>query len=204
MTKTEKRQRCQEIIQKYGDLEFISGKDELFLLSLLHDHPFYKLIAGPGIDRVFVKTKRPYNSRGFWIRRINGSVTDFVYNDCITQKATPEGIFKMVMREAVGAELEPVKRRWYGDGIDKQCSECRAPVDFHSCQIVHVKKYREISRLYLIEKKIEDYTALVTESAEHAAGYRFRRYDDKNDWISFYKERAFYRFLCGECIVKLF
>lgn len=65
----------------------LCGEDFLFMLSILKMHPSYSIKEGPGVSSIFIKTNPLYKrNRCFWIKRIDGSETDFSFMQCLNPK----------------------------------------------------------------------------------------------------------------------
>lgn len=106
-TKTYKKKKCQAILKK----GFISEEDKKFLLELLKHHPDYDLKIGSGISNFFIKKTR-WNNNGFYIKRIDGTETDFSYLSCLNPKSKIQNI-KEACRSAISEDMMKISRRGY-------------------------------------------------------------------------------------------
>lgn len=110
-TKTALQQRIRAILYGYRDGENLCASDLGFMLDVLRRHPDYEQKAGAGISHIFVKRNPTYtNTRCFWIGRIDGSQTDFSYNECLDE--TPHAKrFVNACRVAIAPVVQEFKRR---------------------------------------------------------------------------------------------
>lgn len=106
-TKIAKKKRCQEILNR----GFILESDILFLNDIIKNHPEYELKEGKGILYFFIK-KTQWNSNGFWIKRIDGSETDFSYNQCLLPRTHLQEV-KSACRYAIAEDMILQARRGY-------------------------------------------------------------------------------------------
>jgi len=94
-TKVHKKIRCQEILKR----GIISNEEKKFIGELLKDHPNYEKKKGMGIEDFFIK-KTVWNNNGFFIKRKDGSETDFSYLQCLNKRDALQKI-KMACRSAI-------------------------------------------------------------------------------------------------------
>ena len=77
----------QSILYKYDEGNFLEKNDFDFIYDLLnegHHDPDRKI--GCGVAGIFVNSN-DYKNRGFFIKRLDGSETDFSYVKCIYKKS---------------------------------------------------------------------------------------------------------------------
>jgi hypothetical protein len=98
-TKIEKQKRCQEILKKGIILE----EEKEFLNELIKNHPDYDLKKGKGILDFFIKMTE-WGTKGFWIKRVDGSETDFSYKQCLTPRTYIQEI-KTACRNAIEKDI---------------------------------------------------------------------------------------------------
>lgn len=106
-TKIYKKTKCQAILKK----GFVSKEDKKFLLKLLENHPNYDLKLGCGILEIFIK-KTCWNNNGFYIKRVDGTETDFSYLACLNPKSKLQNI-KTACRSSIAEDMMNISRRGY-------------------------------------------------------------------------------------------
>lgn len=80
------REHARRILDRHEPESPISGPAAAFLKELLARHPNYGRKVGVGVREIFVRINwkaEGYENRCFWIRREDGTETDFSYTECI-------------------------------------------------------------------------------------------------------------------------
>jgi len=98
-TKISKKKKCQELLEK----GYLEKEDKEFLNELLKEHPNYEIKKGCGIKDFFIK-KTYWKHNGFYIKRIDGSETDFSYRQCLLPRTQIQKI-KMACRTAISFDM---------------------------------------------------------------------------------------------------
>jgi hypothetical protein len=83
------------------------------MLGLLQNHPDAEQKIGTGVDCIFVKRNPFYGTRGFYIRRNDGTETDFSFRECISPSSHVQKV-RLAFRVAV----EPLTMRFKSDFFD--------------------------------------------------------------------------------------
>lgn len=199
MTKKAITEKCREILYRYDEFEFLSGEDKEFMLSLLEKHPYYKQKKGSGIEGIFVKKNPPYYTKSFWIKRVNGSQTDFSFRDCIASKKRRDELdFKTAMRAAIINDIEEIKTSIFKNG-NKICPLCGKNLTLKDSHLDHIKKLREIQSEFIAQNEITDFEKLITKDWDGVVGVRIVDEAVRNSWIKYHKENATFRLLCPDC-----
>lgn len=103
-TKKALTERVQKLLQATPLLTPISGPDEVFLRALFQRHPDAAEKIGRGIASIQIELNPPYNKRGFWITRTDGSRTDISYRECVSP-ANRERDYLLAFRSAVAPDI---------------------------------------------------------------------------------------------------
>lgn len=112
-TKKSAKEHFRNMLARYSDGAPIEGEDEADLFSLLARHPEVQDKVGVGIDG-FYADQGFMGTRCFYLRRHDGSTTDFSFNSCVDGRApTPQQEFLEAARMAVQAQIRQAKRRHY-------------------------------------------------------------------------------------------
>jgi hypothetical protein len=75
-------EHLRKILKRYSVGEHVSADDQAFLLEALKNHPDVDEKIGAGVDFICIQ-RADYNSRCFWIKRIDGSEVRFSYKSCV-------------------------------------------------------------------------------------------------------------------------
>jgi hypothetical protein len=99
--------RCRQIRDRGQTGDPIVGQDHEFLLSLLRDGEHRHAVekVGCGVASFSVR-KNQHNTYGFWLRRVDGSETDFSFYDCVERKS-PESRHRQDVVSALRALVDP-------------------------------------------------------------------------------------------------
>ncbi len=77
------RERCRQALHAHPLEQPIPDPDRSFLCALLLRHRQSAEKIGCGIAELFVRQQPVYRNRGFYLRRADGSTTDFSFEACI-------------------------------------------------------------------------------------------------------------------------
>ena len=105
ITKAAMIKKCRKILISNK----ISKDDHFFLLSIIKMHPNYIKKIGVGIEYFFIE-KNIFGSRGFKIKRIDGSSTDFSFNKCL-KRTTKNAIIRKACREAISTTIIKTRKK---------------------------------------------------------------------------------------------
>ena len=178
----------------------IEGREAEFILGLLDRHPNAKRKIGCGVADLFVRINwktEHYEDRCFWIRRTDGSETDFSYRECITP-TDHRGKFIHVCRVEIHDYIQSFREK-----------ERRQRGDFAICPLTG--KQFEIAKAHvdhqypdtfesLVEQFISEHNIVLSE-VEIIPGRDAQlrdRFADENlarSWREFHRARAVLRLL---------
>lgn len=149
----------------------ISDNDAEFLSELILKHPDYQIKAGTGID-FFFKRKNSFNYC-FWIKRKDGTETDFSFLTCVSGKnKTPYQDFCKAARESIKDQISFAKKRFFMDGvIAGNMFKCPILGTLHGYEDLHLDHkppmtFLEIIRLFLFENKITPCPSMINKGGD--------------------------------------
>ena len=99
----------------------LSKPDYDFMMAILSRHRWAGEKIGCGVRTMWVQPNPPWNTRGFWLERTDGTKTDFSYLECIDAKPLLMD-FVAACRAAVAAQVMAFKVSALAAG------ECRCPM----------------------------------------------------------------------------
>jgi hypothetical protein len=103
--KTKLKTRIQEILHSYPIGQELSEDDFAFMRDVLDMHPDSDIKIGCGVVRMFVRQNAVYRrNREFWLQRLDGSETDFSFNECL-KPTTPLKKFKIACRNTIREDV---------------------------------------------------------------------------------------------------
>lgn len=100
MTKTELKRKCSFILQNSELNHPICCEDRDFLLSVFKNHPDWEIKRGVGGKDIVIKNTQ-WGNRGFYIIRIDGSITDISYPTAISGRPSKLSEVKSACRSAI-------------------------------------------------------------------------------------------------------
>lgn len=117
-TKKAAAERVQQILR--GPTRDLSGEEHAIVGDLLMRHPEAALKVGPGVARLFV-APAPEDAPGGWncfyVERLDGSITDFSYQRCLTPPTHRQDVLA-AMRCEVAGQVSVAKARRVGEHMD--------------------------------------------------------------------------------------
>ena len=193
-TKVALQKRIRKVRDSYPDYKALSSDDFEFMLEVLSGHPSYETKYGAGVESMYVRTNPVYkNNRGFWLRRVDGTETDFSFVECLTP--TPQ-IKKFAL--ALRVAIEPYTMTFKSDFFANQtgpyfCPYTGEPLEFIGSHVDHKAPHT-------FQKLVQDFIktyAIDLETVEIAGDYEDNVYQNtlvdeelNRLWIEFHNDRA--------------
>ncbi|MFC8875998.1 DCL family protein [Streptomyces ardesiacus] len=129
-TKEAVRGVCRGIVQRYGiGGDVTDPDDDSFLRLLLERHPEYDLKRGDGIAhfRVIAHTDYGRRSVGLALVRLDGEVSDFSWNACLTPLSHRTQVLA-ALRHAIADQVAVARNAALTSGQPLACSVTGAPI----------------------------------------------------------------------------
>lgn len=193
-TKDEVVKHVQSILYKYGEGDFLGKKDFDFIYDLLnegHHDPDKKI--GCGIAGFFVNSN-DYNKRGFFIKRLDGSETDFSYVKCIYKKNDFQDI-KSACRMAIREDIIKFKQNFFTDNQDNigfvVCPFTKEKISIDNCHVDHIPP-NTFNKIFLDWIKSENIEPKSVNLEGYGDGEMTKKFIDKTvekSFIEFHRER---------------
>jgi hypothetical protein len=114
----------------------IKGEDAEMLMRLIALHPHAKRKVGAGVEMLYTGCV-PGKAKGFWLRRVDGSTTDFSYIRCVDGERRPWSQLLSACRQAVSADLLAAKGAYFDHHGDVECAVSGESLAFDQAQIDH-------------------------------------------------------------------
>ena len=106
------REYIRAIRDRYEDFVPLSSDDFQFMLALLDRHQNADIKIGCGVANMYVKTTPPYYTRAFWLRRIDGTETDFSFEMCLRAETHSQKV-KAALRFIVAQDIIRFKDNFF-------------------------------------------------------------------------------------------
>jgi hypothetical protein len=193
-TKNDVVKFIQSILYKYNEGEFLDKIDFNFVYDLLsegHHNPDRKI--GSGVAGIFVGTNN-YNRRGFFIKRLDGSITDFSYRKCIYKKGPLHDI-KSACRTAIREDIIRFRENFFKENADADgfiiCPFTHQKVSIDNCHIDHIppNTFNKIFSDWIRTKNIDPKKVKLLGYGDGDMTKKFIDEKLKNSFIKFHRER---------------
>jgi hypothetical protein len=127
-----------------GDLgRKLAGDEHELVRALLDRHPTAEQKIGCGVVALYVR-KGSHGTRCFWLRRSDGTETDFSYRECLTP-TTHRTKVMAAMRHAVADQIIDFKRRAFCTSVKVPCAVSGQLLGPDDCDVDHHEPtFREI------------------------------------------------------------
>lgn len=173
----------------------LEGQDMDFMLDLLRWHPHAADKIGVGVRHIIVRSNPMMGHNEFYLRRVDGSGTDFSYKQC-TQPSTPEADFRAALRVAVEPdiiaarnylfELEPVR---YCPFTGERMLRADGHIDHKP-----PNTFSQIVKAFVLSRRLNP-TKIVVTGRNQDNSFRLRLADTAlaQDWIEYHRKNAYLR-----------
>lgn len=190
MNKSQKLQKCREILNNATLGERINLEDSKFLWKIFEGHEHWEQKRGCGI-KYFTVEKSDYKNRCFFIYRKDGSKTDISFHQSITKRDKLTEL-RIACRSAIKNEILEFKNN-VKFGQDK----CPFTGEILYRENTHIDHYdltfEEVFQLWIKGKKIEELISCLNEGGDMSMEVFFT--DDKivKDFKSFHNKHTHLR-----------
>jgi hypothetical protein len=139
-SKAEAKAAFGRILRTYPDDVPLAGDDAELVFLLVYEgrHPQTAEKVGPGIAEIVVRPSG-YGTRGFWLRRVDGSMVDFSYRTALDGPPRPEVTVRAALRWEIDDQIatfrDSVRRRAVHGMVI--CGLCGQPVDIGTGHVDH-------------------------------------------------------------------
>lgn len=185
------RKYASSLFEKYyqnGDVPKHS-QDYQFIMGILHNHIDVDQKVGCGIDGFFVDKSPHHPTNCFWLRRLDGVITDFGVGSCIDN---PYQLNRCSLRELVRPQIEKFKRDRLS-GLDTFISDFSGKT-FPSCEAVvdHTPTFDELISCFFKDKEEDPRSELLTESRDASSMPHWKSENMAKDFFEYHKSAQLY------------
>jgi hypothetical protein len=161
-----------------------------FLRDLVRRHRSAAEKIGPGIQTFRIVKVVPYNTAGFEIVRVDGTVTDVSYLECINE-TTPRHWFPAACRNAVFYQVAHVKDEAFAISDSIQCPITGEPLTRETCHADHAPPwtFEAIVDAFIAEHRMDPSKVNYVEG-DGSVGSRFADAQLSARFAAFHLERA--------------
>lgn len=175
--------------------EWIQLEGQAFndVCGLIERHPSKDEKIGSGIDAIYVRRNPKFPSqRSFWIRRTDGSETDFSYLRCIDGcDKSSRHWFNIACRYAVTNQTIEFKRQAFIDYETIVCPMTGEQLTWQSCHVDHESPtFNELVDAFIQKRKIVLLESLYEKRTDGDCEVRFASFALAEDWRTFHAGNA--------------
>ncbi|WP_412026728.1 DCL family protein [Deinococcus yunweiensis] len=118
-SKTELKQYLQSLWRDSAIGDALAPEDEMIVSELLALHPRQDQKVGAGIQYIYVGLSPEGNNRCFYVRRVDGTTTDFGVDKCL-KGDRKMSLFKAACRTAVTDQIEAFRKEFHSSEDGKR------------------------------------------------------------------------------------
>jgi hypothetical protein len=182
---------CRQVLYRHQRGQPIDSADAGFLADLLSLHPEADAKIGPGVGRFEVRTNPLYGGVGFWVVRVDGTATDFSFNQCLRPSDHRQRALH-AMRVVVAEQIIAWRDQRFAAGRVR-CALTGRPVTPNACHVDHIDPtFLELAERFAIREG--GWPALqVSTSPEATIGPRLTCPDQRDRWSDYHRQAAHLR-----------
>jgi hypothetical protein len=191
-TKSALTDKVRDILYAY---EFEQGLNDInlkFMNAILAMHPSADVKIGCGVSTIFVRQNPVHKrNRGFWIKRTDGTETDFSFLECL-KPTDPLRKFKNACRQAISGDVF-VFRVNNLDG-DSVCPITGIALNVYNCHVDHSppNTFDSIVTDFITTNSINP-EHVILNSSDAEIGDSFNDTVFAENFVTFHNERAVLR-----------
>jgi hypothetical protein len=99
----------------------LAGSQFDFIMDVVACHPEAEGKIGPGIAAITIRVS-PYNQRGFWITRVDGSEIDISYLKCVNGAPSQRQAVHAAFRVAVRPQINAFRTAYFSGEPEPRCA----------------------------------------------------------------------------------
>ena len=164
----------------------LDGYHYHFVRDLLDRHPQAVSKIGPGVHAIRIAVNLPYRTKGFWVEREDGTVTDFSYLECLKPESQATK-FRKACRTAV---VEQVRQA--GANIPPRCPITDEPLGPGNAHVDHAPPwtFEALVRAYVNLRGIDVEAVDLNADVDGDVIQRFADQAIADDFAAFHAEYA--------------
>jgi len=195
-TKKEITEFIRHMILKYKDNELLSDQDFAFIYEILLLHEEANIKIGPGVSSIWIQTNQNTGygkTRGFWLKRTDGSITDFSWTKCVnTPKDSHKRDFLRACRTAIEPQIKEFRKKIFKINFNVFCPVTGELLFPHTCHIDHEAPmtFERIVSDFIVEKNIDIKTVKINEPKDGDIKTYFSDINFEKLFYDFHREKA--------------
>jgi hypothetical protein len=183
----------------------LQGKPLDDLIELIERHPSKEEKIGCGIAAVYVRRNPMFPSqRSFWIRRNDGTETDFSYLRCIDGKDKPaRHWFNAACRYAVQNQILDFKRRAFLESSTVTCEITGSALTWKTCHVDHSSpRFEDLVAAFISKRGLTQFESLYEKDSDGECEVKFTSLALTDDWRAYHAGNAKLRIISVQANLK--
>ena len=174
------------------------------VLDLLAHHPDVSQKVGAGVKEIYVDRTPPWNTKGFFLTRVDGTSTDFSYKACLSGDGTPRQRFSMAARSAIQPTIAKYRNEVFSSH-SVFCPMTGKQLMPDTCHIDHAPPniFSKIVNDYLSENKIDLLSIRYRFRKDMITTERFLDEELIASFVEFHNQRATLRAVDKDWNIKV-
>jgi hypothetical protein len=193
-TKKEIIKKIQNILNKSITIpRTLSPEEFIFVFSVLKQHPYFKQKEKCGIESIFIK-KTVFKKNGFFVKRIDGTTTDFSYLKCLNGDNHKQEALAM-FRKAIRQQIVDFRNIAFSNNSCLICPITNQIITKESCHIDHLNPtFNEMVTTFIKENNININDLEVGgKNQDNSMEYYFLDKKIECQWKTYHKNNAILR-----------
>jgi hypothetical protein len=195
------------VFSRYEDGSALVDDDAKIIAALLAWHPRAKQKIGAGIRDIVVRQNPEWGGKckTFWVRRIDGTETDFSYRQCLSP-SSPWSDFCAACRNAVVGQVLDFRDRYFAvqAGPDGKCA-CqltRERVGKNESHVDHSPPFNLLVKDFVARECIDIHAVELTGHEDGAFTIEFKDDCLRERWCAYHRAHAGFLLLCPSANMK--
>jgi hypothetical protein len=192
-TQSEAKDYFTKLLNSYELGSTLSTEDSVLIFELLQRHPEAEEKIGVGVRSFFINHAPDHPTRCFYIRRLDGSTTEFAIGSCITSNPpTQEQEFYKACRESVRPYLDEEKLARISEaGGRVTCCVTGEEVSSDQCEYRHTEpKFKNIVEEFVKLDKLDLKNVALSTGGDMQSTTGFVDETLRDRFIAFHAKRA--------------
>lgn len=204
LTKKALRAAIRKILHQSPLNKNLQGNNYRLVRALLDQHPSADQKIGCGVQSIQVVKFKPYNHRGFELKRTDGTRTDFSYIQCLNSESKLTKV-KRAFRWAISPDIITFRNTFFIQ-INPVCEISNRPITAKTSDVDHAPP---MTFKNIFEEFIEKYSVSIDKiklfgcNVDGATTYDIENSSIKELWIQFHRTHARLRILHKDVHVKI-
>ncbi|MEB3248709.1 MAG: DCL family protein [Merismopediaceae bacterium] len=183
------QERIRAILWGYQPETYLDAGDFALVRDLLDLHPSSEIKIGCGVKGIMVR--RNMGANCFWLERIDGSLTDFSYIECLKPLSNRQKVLR-TLRSLINDQILAFKQDYFRDRETAICEFTGEVLRFNTCHVDHAYPR---TFLALVEEWRHGHSLgfeqiAICGSEDGVMGDRLIDPDLESDWQDYHRDNA--------------